>query len=111
MTAIMSLVVAARRRMIAVKAVGVAVATAAALSAACYPETRTTLFGRHITTPFAKSSHDATPREQGERQGQNSDEECDCSPLWNCITDGGQCNALQAQLDSCLAASRTRRLP
>jgi hypothetical protein len=31
--------------------------------------------------------------------------ECDCAPLWNCMTAGGDCAALETNLRSCMAAS------
>jgi hypothetical protein len=36
-------------------------------------------------------------------------EECDCSALWSCISAGGQCSLLQAEMDSCLSASRAQK--
>lgn len=33
-------------------------------------------------------------------------EDCDCAPLWNCMTAGRDCAELRAELESCLASSR-----
>lgn len=35
----------------------------------------------------------------------NPTEECDCAPLWKCITEAGQCSQLELQLKECMARS------
>lgn len=35
--------------------------------------------------------------------------ECDCAPLWNCMTSGGDCKSLRVELESCLAMNGTAK--
>lgn len=84
-------------------------------------EAREHLAGNPIHTDLRHDARQAQPSVQSRQLGEATRvdsssilppreeviEPCDCAPLWQCMQIGGDCNGLRAELDACLARTRS----